>query len=338
MKRFFTLLFIFCCSLAVMQAQVTLTKKTHGFVPGQVHDSQPIEYQAPGKSGENVVWDFSTVKTVGTLRTSNATSDFEKDPATGNTKVFRSNDQVTFIYNISERGNEYLGYEKDNIKMSYNKIPLLKTQYPQSFGTYFEGKFEGTYSFGDNSSIPVSGDYSTHADAVGTIVLPNGESYQALRVHTYHTLDIQGSVSVTEKYLWYAQDVRLPLFVSIQNFSLKNDGTKILRSQNSYYTPEVKRENAFTDINETESVIAYKVFPNPFQDAIELSYYLPTETKVSIELFDSKGMKLTTLVSQTQSGSVSLTENVSQYAKSQGTYFLKLQFGDKIYSEKLIKK
>ena len=337
MKQLFTFLFICCCSFAVLNAQVTLTKENHEFVPGLKHQSQRVEYQSPGESGQNITWDFSEAKTIGEMIKSN--SDFEKDTETGIIKVFRNEDRVTFLYNISERGNEYLGYESETYKLLFNK-PLLKTQYPQAFGNYIEGTYDGTLSYHSiDRSYPVSGTYSTHGDATGTIILPNGDKYPVLRVHTTQKIDMDGgSVSLIDKYLWYAQDVRLPLFVSIQNYTVKKDGTKALRNQESYYSPVLKSGNVETGIINTEKAIAYKVFPNPFRDNIELSYDLPKETLVKIELFDSRGTKLSTLVSQTQSGSISFTKDVSQYTQLQGTYFLKLQFGNKVYTEKLLKK
>ena len=336
MKQLFTFLFICCCSFAVLNAQVTLTKESHEFIPGSKHQSQRVEYQSPGESGQNIIWDFSKAETIGEMIKSN--SDFEKDAETGIIKVFRHEDQITFLYNISERGNEYLGYENKAYKLLFNK-PLLKTQYPQTFGNYIEGAYEGTLSYGADRSYPVSGTYSTHGDATGTIILPNGDKYPVLRVHTTQNIDADGgSASQIDKYLWYAQDVRLPLFVSIQNYTIKKDGTKALRSQESYYSPVLKSGSVETGISNVEKTVAYKVFPNPFQDNIELSYDLPKETLVKIELFDSKGTKLSTLVSQTQSGAVSFTENVSQYTQSQGTYFLKMQFGNQVYTEKLLKK
>ena len=332
MKQFFTFLFISLCSIAVLQAQVTLTKETHGFIPGQVHESQPIKYQAPGESGKDIVWDFSKITDV--TKVSKSATDFETI-ASGQIKAFRQNDQTTFLYNISELGNEYLGYETATSSLLFSK-PLLKTMYPQTFGTYFEGEFEGEYLYA-TGSYPVTGTYSTHGDAMGTIILPSGESFPALRVHTIQTTNISSSSSsIIEKYLWYTQDVRLPLFVSIQVYSINKNGNKLVSSQQSYFNPEVisKEVSGINLLNE----ISYKVFPNPFQGVIEVTYDLPQETKVDIELFDSKGTKLATLASQTQTGAVSLSKDVSRYTQIGGTYFLKLQFGDKVYTEKLIRK
>ena len=333
MKQIFTLFFIISCSFAVSQAQVTLTKETHGFNPDQTHQSQQVEYQAPGESGQNIVWDFSQIKQAGDIKSS---TDFSIEPGSGFIKAFRSDDQVTFYYNTSDRGNEYWGYERGHLKTILAK-PILKTVYPQAFGTFFEGTYDGEYAYAAEKSLPLSGTYSTHADATGTIILPDGKSYPTLRIHTTQTTDIAGSVSLIEKYLWYTQDQQMPLFVSIQTFRLKKDGSKTLQSQNSYYAPGLKSASDVTGIN-TDSSMEYKVLPNPFRGNLEVSYVLPKETKVIIDLYDSRGSKLTTLVSQTQSGSVSFTKDVSKYTSAQGTYFLKMQFGDKVYTEKLLRK
>lgn len=333
MKRYFTFLFISCLSVALLQAQVTLTKETHGFATGVAHESQPIEYQAPGEGGTNMVWDFSSVKTTGEVNRS--ATDFSTDLSTGHIKAFRQDDQVAFWYNISELGNEYLGYEGRNHKMLFTK-PLMKTMYPQSFGTYFEGTFEGEYT-SNSTSYPISGTYSTEGDATGTITLPSGETFSALRIHTTQLTEINGSGTFIEKYLWYAQDVRLPLFVSIQVYSVNKAGKKTLSTQESYYNPDTRSGSDVTAIDAV-SAIAYKVFPNPFEGVIEMTYDLPQETAVTIDLFDTKGSKLTTLVSQTQTGSVAISKDVTRFTQKAGTYLLKIQFGDKTYTEKIVRK
>ena len=335
MKRFFLFLFLLGCSLAFAQAQVTLTKETHGFITGKNATVQRVKYQSPGTGGRNANWDFSQVERIDEAVTS--VTDFEIEETTGYIRSLRHSDGMTFLYNISNAGNEYVGYDSRNVQVRFTK-PLLKTTYPQSFGTYFEGEFEGKYSYSTGSSKPLSGTYSTHADAEGIITLPNGESYTALRVHTTQTTDMGGSKTHIEKYLWYASNVRLPLFVSVRTFSVNKNGDKVLRGEEAYFNPETQKLNDATGIESPVETIAYKVFPNPFQGIVELSYDLPQETAVIVELYDSQGMKLNTLVSQIQSGFVSLSKDVSAFTHSQGTYFLKMQFGDKSYTEKLIRR
>jgi hypothetical protein len=82
----------------------------------------------------------------------------------------------------------------------------------------------------------------------------------------------------------------------------------------------------------------YKVFPNPFQDEVQLTYFLPEKTNVTVTLYNSNGAKLTDLISnETQVGSNSVSKNVARYTRAPGVYLLKIQFGSNIYTEKLVK-
>ena len=85
------------------------------------------------------------------------------------------------------------------------------------------------------------------------------------------------------------------------------------------------------------AALPYKLFPNPFKNEIQVSYNLPEKTNVTISLYDANGVKLTTLVSEEQSGNRTAFQDVSKYAQLPGVYLLKIQLGDKIYTEKLLK-
>jgi len=91
---------------------------------------------------------------------------------------------------------------------------------------------------------------------------------------------------------------------------------------------------------QTSSINAftYQVTPNPFRNEIQITYTVPEKALVTIALYTSGGSELTTLVSQqAQSGSQTVSKDVSQYAKFPGVYLLKLTVGDKTYTEKLLK-
>lgn len=336
MKRIFTSLAIIIGCVSLVQAQVVIKQETHGFNSGLEHSSQQVKYQNPGEAGRNVVWDFSNVELPQQGITSSA--EMGKDYTKSNVKVMRD-DNVTFFYNITASGNEYYGYEAGNSKLTYT-TPILKTVYPQSFGTFFEGNFEGTRSYGKSVS-EVKGYYSTHADAEGTIILPDGKSYPALRIHTIERTDSEnGSGYEIDKYLWYLQDARFPVFVSTRVFSVKQDGTRIAREKKSHYAPDasLRSDTEMTGIENINSSLAYSVSPNPFVNTIQVSYALPSETNVNIDLYNMKGVKLFTLVAnELQSGNISFTKDISQYTLAQDTYLLKIQFGDKVYTQKLVK-
>jgi len=328
MKRFFTFLLIALGAVPALYSQITMTKASHGFLGGQNHECQAVQYQTPGASGKNCVWDFSKATA---LNESKSTAALSEDNSVLGTIVVDRNDGCEFFFNTTESANEYWGYQIGNTKLQYTE-PIVKTKYPQTFGTQFSGNYAGAITVaGTNCSTPVSGTYSTNVDGIGTVILPGDISYPALRVKT-----TEGSASFERvKYLWYAQDVRLPLFVTLEDYSVATDGTKNLIASESFLNTQAKSP---TGIQTVADAFSYQVSPNPFHNEIQITYTVTEKAPVTIALFASNGKELTTLVSQQlQSGTQTVSKDVSQYAKLPGVYLLKLTVGDKTYTEKLLK-
>jgi len=326
MKRFFTLLLSALGVTTLLYSQVTMTKASHGFFSGQNHECQAVQYQSPGVAGSNCVWNFSEVAF---LEEAKSVSELSDD--IGAIKASR-NDGCEFFFITTESANEYWGYKSGNTTLQYSE-PIVKTKYPQTFNTQFSGKFAGTYTIeGANYSRPVEGTYSTHADATGVIILPGDVSFNALRVKT-----TEGHPSFERvKYLWYAQEVRLPIFVVLEDYAIATDGSKKLVNTLSFLNTQAKSPTALAKIS-TEAFL-YQVFPNPFKDELQLTYSLPEKASVTVELYTSNGTKLATLVSnQMQSGKQTIKQDVSKYTQQPGIYLLKLSVGNKTYIEKIVK-
>ena len=329
MKRFFTFLFSVLGVTSLLYSQVTMTKASHGFFSGQNHECQAVRYQSPGESGKNCVWDFSKATLSEEVKSIGELSD-----ETGTIKVSR-NDGCEFFFVTTENANEYWGYKTGNTRLQFTE-PIVKTRYPQTYNTQFSGKYAGIYTVegtDSNYTTQVEGTYSTHADAIGVIVLPGDVSFPALRVKTIESTSSFERV----KYLWYAQEVRLPLFVTLEDYSVAADGTKKLVSTQSYLnTNAVKSPTGVTQLS--ADPFSFQVFPNPFRDELQLTYSLPEKALVTIALYASDGTKLATLVSgQLQSGTQTLSRDVSKYTQQPGVYLLKMTAGDKTYTEKLVK-
>ena len=327
MKHLFTFLLSVLGAASLLHSQVTMTKAGHGFIPGQNHECGAVRYQSPGESGKNCVWDFSEA----TLLADKAKCVANLLEETGLIKASQ-NDGCEFFFVTTENANEYWGYRAGNARYQLTE-PIVKTKYPQTYGTRFSGKYEGTYTIEDmDYTQRVEGTYSTHADAIGTIILPDNVSFTALRVKT--TEDNSSSFERV-KYLWYAQEVRMPIFVTIEDYSIAADGTKKLLSAQSFLNTQAKSP---TGIQSSADTFSFQVFPNPFRDKLQLTYSLTETALVTVALYASNGTKLATLVSdQLQSGTQTLSQDVSKYTQQPGVYLLKMTVGDKTYTEKLVK-
>ncbi|MDL2223001.1 T9SS type A sorting domain-containing protein [Bacteroidales bacterium OttesenSCG-928-M11] len=337
MKKIFTFLLMSLISFSVAYSQVTLTKESHGFISELNHQSIHVDYADPGQSGSNQVWDFSNLAVLEDAE--DVLSEIDPVDSDGIINVNR-NDDLIFHYVINDQSNSYLGYTGEKTKVSYTK-PIVKTQYPQSFGTYFEGQFSGKVEYaGSKHVVPLKGTYSTHADASGTLILPKGIKLSVLRVHTIERIEYSNVTQVTDKYLWYAQEIRYPVLVTTETYMEQKNGNATCASTKSFMNANLF-QNKYDSPTSLEAIvddIAYTISPNPFQDIVEVSYSLPETTKVTVALYNSKGAKLTELVSgEMQSGHVSFTKNVATYTQTPDVYILKLSFGNKSYSEKLVK-
>ncbi len=340
MKHLFTLLVLISfCTLSV-HSQVVITRSNHGFNPGDEHIIQQVEYVAPGEEGQNITWDFSKLTLQDNVTISSITG---ADDNQSYNRIIKRDDNYTFLFNITEQGNAYTGYEVGKRKVFFSK-PFVKTQYPQSYGTSFEGSFEGTiFNDGIASPDPISGTYSTQADATGTLLLPGGVSFPVLRVKTVDRINYCNCTNFyTEitKYLWYAQDVRYPLFVTMEtvNRNTISGETHVVEKESSLNI-DIKRESPNNQLaGNNGSNVTYKIFPNPFKDNIQVSYSLPAEAIVNIDLYNSKGVKVTSLVpGVSQRGEQTISRDLSQFTMFPDIYFLIMKFGNSVYTEKLVK-
>lgn len=76
-------------------------------------------------------------------------------------------------------------------------------------------------------------------------------------------------------------------------------------------------------------------YPNPFNPTTTIEYRLPTASEVKLEVFDALGRKVATLVNERKgAGAHQVTFNAAGLAS--GTYFYKLQAGNKVETKKMM--
>ena len=77
------------------------------------------------------------------------------------------------------------------------------------------------------------------------------------------------------------------------------------------------------------------VYPNPFNPVTTMSFKLPMDTKVAIQIYNVQGRLIETLANQNmQAGYHSITWNAD--AHSSGVYFVKIMAGEHISTQKLL--
>lgn len=77
--------------------------------------------------------------------------------------------------------------------------------------------------------------------------------------------------------------------------------------------------------------------PNPFVNQTVVSYNLPNDANVSVEVFDMIGNKISTLVSSYQTkGIYSIPFNARQNGSTSGVYFVKLRVGEEVRTQRIV--
>jgi len=328
-------------------AQMTVTYENNALRAGDVRSLKQIEYQAPGKGGANQVWDFSQSKELKDMVISQA----ENKAIKGNSNLNLICDEggvKNTIFEISKAKKMYWGLENSNVKISF-KEPITDLKFPFYYAEKIEGTMDGTFAANDKVN-PIKGVYVTEADAWGTLILPDGNTYNnALRVKVEKNYNQKfQSANDTEeeyqintiRYQYFVPGVRYPVLIILET-DVKTDCKCACSSKTKeafYETP------AFFNIEVInkggESVVEnfeYSVSPNPFENDLRIAFSLNKEVKVEVNLVDMSGKIVKKIINERiEKGDYSYNVNTAGIVA--GNYVLQLKVGKNIYTNKLIKK
>ncbi len=342
-KLFFLSLFYLPLAL---YAQPKMTYESHGLHPGTVNAMQQTQYIAPGNGGAQVVWDYSALLPTGPAETSEALSAMNTD------RTMVSNAAGgRFSYNCNSQGNVFESYQDETQTVVYEQ-PITKVSYPFTYGDKLSGIFSARTTY-PNASIEhrMAGAYSSEADAFGTLIMPGGQELNnVLRLKTvekYIEERCERSEVEMVKYLWYIQEHRYPVFVTWDINYRYADGRTVVNQASFYTASDLQQDNDTPEVDPSftaalasgneDNAILYTVSPNPYSDYFYLSYSLEQPVNVNITLYSLYGTPIATLVNnQIQQGLQYITYSPRNNEIS-GIYYLRLQFGDKVYVKALIK-
>lgn len=88
-------------------------------------------------------------------------------------------------------------------------------------------------------------------------------------------------------------------------------------------------------LNESMEAVSLQIYPNPVIDFLYIPVPLANETAFDIQLYDVAGKSVYSFRRQTQSGMNELKLDLRHL--SAGSYFLQLHYGDKSYTQKIVK-
>jgi hypothetical protein len=339
------LLFVVALSYAVF-AQITIntSDKTNIFTTGNIITVYSDTSQSTvdiGSTGGGNNWDFSGLKynisadlEIVDPSTSPYISDFSGADVCGHSSGSYGGAQ-TDIWSYYKLNGTYdlmgsattistqAGFTTEIKDTSYRK------QYvdPMTYNSNWNQTFTQSQLLNGTPISSSSVSISSVVDAYGTMKLPGGASYDALRIKETTTISILTMVS----YYFVAKN-GAQVEVSATDSNPSDNGTISVDGTN--YNGAMTA----TDVEQTSSLPHnYNLkqnYPNPFNPTTKIEYSIPKESFVQIKVYDILGNEVTTLVNKEQTAGAYRVDFSGNNLAS-GFYIARLKAGNIIKTIKM---
>jgi len=289
---------------------------------------QQVEYKDPGRSGENVLWDF------GKLKTQN--DEYKLTYSGRNGKIAGTEHRTMYYYSLSGDSLFCHGFENPTTLMT-DERPELLMKFPVKYGDSTFCCYNGNGRYCDRLKIGAMGTVTGKADAYGMMILPDGDTLKnVIRVHTvktiaentgplfYHDLADPVKTYVTddsinyrlandtvllgvETYRWYVKGYRYPVFETVKSITDRHGEERTFFDTAFYYPPQehyylendpenlaLLKEDADAETGGPQNTgpwagLTYNFYPNPAVTNLEVEMYLPRTAHVRMQLTNRPG-------------------------------------------------
>ncbi len=309
-------LLIFLVQSCLVYSQQTLQESLHMFRDGDAIVKQQVLYKDPGRSGENVLWDFSNLSAIN--------EEYKLVyRAAGEDLIIGTEHNTMYYYSLSNDSLLLWGYENPTTLLR-NHQPELLLKFPVSQGDRTQSYYWGEGKYCDKLYFSAMGTVNSHADATGTLILPDKDTIQnAFRVRTVKWIaeemcllsekyrrDTIQSISAdsinyrltndstligVETYRWYVRGYRYPVFETVQTVINRKDSTQNETFFNTafFYPPQSHSYLEDDELNQAllqnDSVQGVHSSPsgpyNPWYDLTYNVYPNPVQTNLEIEIY-----------------------------------------------------
>jgi hypothetical protein len=383
----------------LLHAQEILSVETNMFRANDTIVKQQVEYKNPGKTGENVFWNFGKLKPVDEKYTVSYSLVSDTTAAIAGTEH-----QTRYYYELRNDSLLLCGYENPTTQVTY-RMPEILLRFPMRYGNKTEGYYSGDGTYCDKLDVEAYGSSKSLADATGVLILPNGDTLRHVtRVRTIKLvsekilplspdrlsaknkklpfstdsiqrhLDTDSVVLMTDTYRWYAAGYRYPVFETVRTGNYRDKGKTTYfttaffypPTKHSYVATDIKNKsvqdelrkadlaaagnngnNNASNINATQQKEAdnardeieftYNIYPNPVESQLSFEFFIDKDATVSYELYTITG----SLIYQQRPRKLhsgAYDDQIDMSRLIRGTYILRMQVNEKVYSEKIIKK
>lgn len=285
-----TLLMLLLLSfLSVVPIYCQITYRNNCIRSGDEIIKEQVEFKDPGRTGENVVWDFSELKPINTEYKLSFHSPYLINDSIyimGCDTILKENSDISNLIIGKEHSTMYyyhvkndtlfcLGHENP-ITLMHNTTPFPLMMYPLNYKQRVDCKFESEGIHSSQNKTNTFGDISIESDAYGKMILPTGDTLNnVIRVKTTQIINDTSCVKFNIKpnnimfnkrlnkkaekyhkqieaytYSWYVQGYRYPVFETVQVFEII-DSLKNPTFDAAYFYPPVSHYYLDNDLDNT---------------------------------------------------------------------------------------
>jgi len=318
MKKQF--LFLLIGIPGMLSAQHTLQPELNLPRVGDELFKQQVEYKDPGRSGANVLWDFSHLTSI------NDSYTLDYSLAADSSTIVGTEHRTRYYYSLS--GDSLLGHGYENsTTIMTNERPELLLRFPVQYGSSTFDYYSGNGKYGNRLAVSAMGTVSGKADAFGMMILPDGDTLtNVLRVHTVkkiashskpisfygeeillpvtndsidYRLANDTTILEVETCRWYTAGYRYPIFETVKSITNRRGQESEYFATAFFYPPqdhyyletdpenkkivEAQNKNKEKEIQLIEGT-RFNAYPNPMYTSLDVEVYIPVEAKIRIQV------------------------------------------------------
>ena len=307
----------------MLSAQHNLQRDLNLPRAGEEIIKQQVQYKTPGRSGENVLWDFGQLQSVNDEYTLSYSEPVPLNDSiyilgldtipvenlAGDKLLVGTEHYTMYYYYLGKNRMWVMGHENPVTLLKYTE-PLIAAVYPMQYGDSCRRSYQSQGLYSSRIPFTTDGEAQIKADAYGMMILPSGDTLRnVLRTHTeqsIHQVFIKNDSSKVEydssieTYKWFSKGYRYPIFETIRTFNITDSGKTVnfetaffFPPQEHYYLEDDEENLAVLDslknlkgknkYNPLEET-KYNVFPNPVSTMLNVEIFLPVEAKIKLQV------------------------------------------------------
>jgi len=341
MKTLFLFALFFSTSLFA-QITITSTDVSNYFAVGTsntIHSADITSFDI-GTVGVNNNWDFSgliSTETFDMLSVDPATTPYANqfpgtNIATYSQENYQGNPAEVWSYlnlssTLSNMGQAITSssFPGDLITL-VNNPASIEIQLPMTYNTSWSQSYTNTFYYNGVQFSQTNISINIVVDAWGTMTMPGGGSFEALRIR--ETSVASGVTTVHYSFL-----AKNGTNVTVEAEDANPPTSGVINA--TWYDWNLSSASDVEQISGLpQNFNLTQNYPNPFNPSTNINYSIPEESFVQLKVFDILGNEVTTLVNEEQSAGT-YRADFSGANLSSGMYIAKLQAGNYTKSIKM---